>query len=44
MNIAVCVKQVPATDARIELNPLRNDINRVDISYLMNPYDEFGVE
>ena len=44
MNIAVCVKQVPATDARIEPNLLRDDINRTGIAYLLNPYDEFGIE
>jgi electron transfer flavoprotein beta subunit len=44
MNIAVCVKQVPATDARIKLTAHQDDIDRTDISYVVNPYDEFGVE
>jgi electron transfer flavoprotein beta subunit len=44
MNIAVCVKQVPATDSRIRLNAAKDDIDRTGISYVVNPYDEFGVE
>ncbi len=44
MNIAVCVKQVPATDSRIKLDASLNDIDRTGISYVVNPYDEFGLE
>jgi len=44
MNIAICIKQVPATDARVVPSPLGNDINRTDISYILNPYDEFCIE
>ena len=44
MNIAVCVKQVPATDFRIKPAVHQDDIDRTDISYVVNPYDEFGVE
>ena len=35
---------MPATDARIQPHTAGNDINRTDISYILNPYDEFGVE
>jgi electron transfer flavoprotein beta subunit len=44
MNIAVCVKQVPATDSRIKPSAFQDDIDRTEISYVVNPYDEFGVE
>jgi len=44
MNIAVCVKQVPATDSRIKPTAHQDDIDRADMSYVVNPYDEFGVE
>ncbi len=44
MNIAVCVKQVPATDSRIKPSAHQDDIDHTDMSYVMNPYDEFGVE
>lgn len=44
MKIAVCVKQVPATDSRIKPTAQKDDIDRTDISYVVNPYDEFGVE
>jgi len=32
MNIAVCVKQVPATDSRIKPSVMRDDIDRTDMS------------
>lgn len=44
MNIAVCVKQVPATDSIIKPNAVGDDIERSGISYVLNPYDEFAVE
>jgi len=44
MNIAVCVKQVPATDSRIKPTAHQDDIDRTDMVYVVNPYDEFGVE
>ncbi|MEK7285691.1 MAG: electron transfer flavoprotein subunit beta/FixA family protein [Nitrospirota bacterium] len=44
MNIAVCVKQVPATDSRIKHASQGNEIDHNDLSYVVNPYDEFGVE
>ena len=44
MNILVCIKQVPATEAKIKANSSRLDIERQDLSYVVNPYDEFGVE
>jgi electron transfer flavoprotein beta subunit len=42
MNIAVCVKQVPDTETRIQL--IDHKINEDDINFILNPYDEFAVE
>jgi electron transfer flavoprotein beta subunit len=44
MNIVVCIKQVPSTEAKIKINPSGSDIDRTSLSYVVNPYCEFGVE
>ncbi|MFQ5779904.1 MAG: electron transfer flavoprotein subunit beta/FixA family protein [Nitrospiria bacterium] len=44
MNIAVCIKQVPATESKIRPSSDRKGIDRTGLSYVVNPYDEFGVE
>jgi electron transfer flavoprotein beta subunit len=44
MKIAVCVKQVPDTESRVEVGPDEVDIDRSAVTFLVNPYDEFAVE
>lgn len=44
MNIAVCVKQVPDTEARIKINEDKKSIDDSEINFILNPYDEFAVE
>ena len=44
MDIIVCVKQVPDTETQIKINPEGTGIVTDDIKWVMNPYDEFGVE
>lgn len=44
MNIVVCIKQVPATESKIKPSADGKDIDRTGLSYVVNPYDEFGVE
>ena len=44
MNSVVCVKQVPDTESVIKIKPDGSDIITDDLKYVMNPYDEFGVE
>ena len=44
MNIIVCIKQVPDTEAQIKIAPDGKSIVKDDIKWVMNPYDEFGVE
>ena len=44
MNIAVCIKQVPATDTRIKIDPSGKSIDKGDVTFVLNPYDEIAVE
>jgi electron transfer flavoprotein beta subunit len=44
VNIIVCLKQVPDTESRIKVAPDKKSIVTDDLKWVMNPYDEFGVE
>jgi electron transfer flavoprotein beta subunit len=44
MKIAVCVKQVPDTEARIRVGPDGKGIVENDINWIVSPYDEFAIE
>jgi len=44
VNIAVCVKQVPDTETKIKISADKKSIIEDDINFILNPYDEFGVE
>jgi len=44
VNIIVCIKQVPDTETQIKVDPAGKSIVKDDIKWVMNPYDEFGVE
>ena len=44
MKIIVCLKQVPDTETQIKIAPDGNSIVKDDIKWVMNPYDEYGVE
>jgi electron transfer flavoprotein beta subunit len=44
MNVIACIKQVPATEAKIKVDSSGKDIDRTNLSYVVNPYCEFGVE
>ncbi|MBN1850309.1 MAG: electron transfer flavoprotein subunit beta/FixA family protein [Deltaproteobacteria bacterium] len=44
MNIIVCLKQVPDTETQIKISQDKKSIEESDIKWVMNPYDEFGVE
>ena len=44
MNIIVCLKQVPDTESQIKIGSDGKSILTDDIKWVMNPYDEFGVE
>ena len=44
MNIVACVKQVPDTEAVIKVKPDGSGIDESGIKWVMNPYDEYGLE
>jgi electron transfer flavoprotein beta subunit len=44
VNIVVCIKQVPDTETQIKIAGDGKSIATDDIKWVMNPYDEFGVE
>lgn len=44
VNIIVCVKQVPDTEAQIKVKADGSGVEEGGIKWVMNPYDEYGVE
>lgn len=44
MRILVCVKQVPDTEAKVVVAEDGVSISERDITFIMNPYDEYAVE
>lgn len=44
MNIVVCLKQVPDTETKIQINQEKNGISEEGVKFVINPYDEYAVE
>lgn len=44
MKIVVCVKYVPDTAIKVKIAPDGKTINLADVSFVVNPYDEYAVE
>jgi electron transfer flavoprotein beta subunit len=44
LKIAVCLKQVPSTDTRIKIASDGKHIDPAGVTFITNPYDEFGLE
>ncbi len=44
MKIAVCVKRVPDTEARVKIGADGASIDESGVKFIINPYDEFAVE
>jgi electron transfer flavoprotein beta subunit len=44
MKIVVCIKYVPDTAIKVKMTPDGKSIDLADVSYVVNPYDEFAVE
>ncbi len=44
MKIAVCLKQVPDTEANIKIASNQKSIDESGIKFIVNPYDEFAIE
>ncbi len=44
MKIVVCVKYVPDTAIKVKITPDEKGVELSDVSFIVNPYDEFAVE
>lgn len=44
MKIAVCISQVPDTTTKVKIGADGKSIDPAGVTYIINPYDEFGVE
>ena len=44
MRIAVCIKRVPDTEARVKIGAGGTAIDEAGVKFVLNPYDEFAVE
>jgi len=44
VNSIVCLKQVPDTEAQIRVKPDGSDVVLDGVKFIINPYDEFGIE
>lgn len=44
MKIAVCVSHVPDTATKIKIGTDNKAIDPTDVTYILNPYDEFAIE
>lgn len=44
MKIAVCVSHVPDTATKIKISSDDKNIDPTDVSYVINPYDEYAIE
>lgn len=44
MKIAVCISHVPDTAAKINIGSDQKSIDQNGVTYIINPYDEFGIE
>ena len=44
MNVSVCIKRVPDTEAHIRIDQTGTYIDNGGIKYIISPYDEFAIE
>jgi electron transfer flavoprotein beta subunit len=44
MDLVVCVKQVPSSEARIAIASDGRSIDRTSVEMVLNPYDEYAIE
>ncbi len=44
MNLIVCVKSTPVSDAVLKVLPQKPYIDRLNLKYDLNPYDEYAIE
>ena len=44
MKIAVCIKRVPDSEARVKIGADGKSLDEAGVKFILNPYDEFAVE
>ncbi|MBI3820799.1 MAG: electron transfer flavoprotein subunit beta/FixA family protein [Planctomycetes bacterium] len=44
MDIVVCIKRVPSTEARVKVGSNGKSIDPAGVNYELNPFDEFAIE
>lgn len=44
MNVVVCLKQVPDTETKIQINQGKDGILEEGVKFVINPYDEYAIE
>ena len=44
LNVIVCIKRVPDTEAHIRINETGTDIDNGGVKYIISPYDEVAIE
>jgi electron transfer flavoprotein beta subunit len=44
MNIVVCINHVPDTETRVRVGADGKTIDKANVNYVLNPYDEFAIE
>jgi electron transfer flavoprotein beta subunit len=44
MNVVVCINHVPDTETRVRVGADGKTIDKTNVNYVLNPYDEFAIE
>ncbi|HPP36952.1 MAG TPA: electron transfer flavoprotein subunit beta, partial [Thermosynergistes sp.] len=44
MRIVVCIKQVPSTEAKVQMDPVKGTLIREGVESVVNPFDEYAIE
>ena len=44
MKLAVCIRQVPSSEARITVSPQTNQVDLKGVDWVISPYDEYALE
>lgn len=44
MKVIVCIKQVPSTEAKVEIDPEKGTLKREGVESIVNPFDLYAIE
>jgi len=44
LKVVVCVKQVPSTEAKVKMDPVKGTLVREGVESVINPFDEYAIE